>query len=133
MLFDMKFNLVTDVNGDVTVVAGVGSGPWFPGLCYVEMIILDFGNLDVNMDISITTVAHGVVVTHFTKTDQAAADAVWFPMTLGHDAADASQLAVGDGNAYKRIVLDGPPSVVLADGGNVQTGQLYIIVDVPTN
>ena len=130
MFFDMKFNMICDANGDATVVADVAPGPWWPGPCYLRQVILDFGTLDANMDISITTTKYGATITHFTKTDQGAADAIWYPLLKAHDGVDASALADGDGGAYRPILLSGPPSVIVADGGNVQVGEIYLIVDV---
>jgi len=126
MLHDVKIAITTDVNGD-----SADKPAYWPGLCYLEKIILDFGDLAVNMDFVMTTAGHGVTETFFTKANQAAADAIWYPRLLANDAADASAIAATDGNAYWRILLDGIPTVTTAQGGNAKSGVIWLVVDVP--
>lgn len=127
MLGDMKVSVTVDAAGD-----GTGEPDWWPGPCYVEAVVLDFGDLALNMDISIAAViAGGVSETFFTKANQGAADAIWHPRQKKHDGADASALADADGNAYGRYLLMGKPTVTIADGGVSKSGVVYIIVDIP--
>ncbi len=125
MLVDLKVTIDVDATGD-----SVDSPDWWPGFCYLEAIILDFGTLAANMDFVLTTVGHGTQ-TFFTKENQGAADAIWYPRVKCVDGADASALADADGNAYTRILLDSPPIITTADGGVSLSGVMWLIVDVP--
>ena len=123
MLHDLKVSVTTDALGD-----GTGTPEFWPGMGRLEAVVLDFGTLDANMDITITSAGHGVTQTLLSKTNQGAADAIWYPRVKGVDAADGSALADGDGNAYQEPIVDGPPTVTVADGGNVQAGVFHLLV-----
>lgn len=108
----------TDAAGDLTVTSALT----YTG--YVEKVVLDFGTWDALMDIALSFENTGVSELWFTKTDQGAADAIWYPRANAVDGADAAAFTAE--NATKYFCLGQQIKLVLADGGNVQTGKILI-------
>lgn len=111
----VKLDIVTDTNGDATVVAGLSNRP--RRLFAVEWVD---GTLADGVDAVLSSVNNpsGVNTTLLTLTD-ANADAWYFPRELMDDNAGGALTAV-----YDHAVVPGDLQVVVSNGGNVVSGAL---------
>lgn len=91
----------------------------------VHAIKYDFGNLDLTLDFTITGETTGVVI--LTYTDVPAADAWWYPRAAA--ALNADGTAVTDSAIGPVELLNERIKVVVAGGGNIQTGTITFYID----
>ena len=109
--------LTTDASGDATVT----TTPRYTG--FIEKVELNFGTLAADMDFAMT-IEGSTSQAFLTVTDQAAADAVWYPRVNLVDGADAAAFAAE--NAGKYYLANEALKVTVAQGGNAKSGEVII-------
>lgn len=111
--------ITTDASGDFT---GYVKNLRSPGR--IVAIKYDFGNLDNTLDLTITGEKTESPILAYT--DVPAADAWWYPMAKSNLASTGAASAITEVPVF---VLRERIKVVVAQGGNVQTGTITIFVD----
>lgn len=88
---------------------------------FLEKVVSVHDDAAATADFTITNES-AVSEAILTKTDQAQADAVWYPRTLANKIADASAFT----DVAEKIFVTGKFKVVVAQGGNAATVRFLI-------
>jgi len=117
-----NITMVTDASGDASVTTvGVGFGRL--------VAVLYDGGLDASAVITITDAKSGAAVLTYTTGTEGTPVFLRPTMVIQDQAGTVVAAADTAPNTNRDIILAGKVNVLVASGGNVETGKLSLIVD----